>query len=112
MDYHEELRKKLDLFPIGLPLSGDTMRILHLLFSAEDARIAAHVPNPPLMFTADRIARKAGVDKREAAERLDGYRGDDLGSGQDRHGNRQGGRGDGGRKRDLDLTDRRREIAS
>jgi len=72
MDYHEKLRKKLDLFPIGLPRTEETTRILRLLFSEEDARVAANVPMPPLMFTADRIARKAGMDKRGAAERLTG----------------------------------------
>ncbi|MFA6451667.1 MAG: 4Fe-4S binding protein [bacterium] len=72
MDRHEELRKKLDLFPIGLPRAEETMKILRLLFSEEEAGVAAHVPMPPLMFTAERIARKAGVGRKEAAELLAG----------------------------------------
>jgi len=72
MDWHEELRRKLDLFPIGLPRMEETMKILRLLFSEEDARIAAHVPNPPLLFTAKAIAGKAGVYADDAARALRG----------------------------------------
>lgn len=70
MDAHEQLRSKLDLFPIGLPRSAETERMLKLLFSEEDAALAAHVPNPPLLFNADRIADKAGVDRDRAAQGL------------------------------------------
>ncbi len=72
MNYHRESRRKLDLFPIGLPETDETMRVLELLFSEQEARVAAHVPMPPLMFTADRIARKAGMKKAEAARLLAG----------------------------------------
>ena len=67
MDAYEALRKKLDLFPIGLPRSGETLRILELLFSEREAHVASHVPNPPLIFGAARIAAKAGVPREEAA---------------------------------------------
>ncbi len=67
MDYYERLREKLDLFPIGLPKTEDSEKLLKLLFSEEDARVAAEVPNPPLMFTAGRIAGKAGMKKQKVA---------------------------------------------
>jgi Pyruvate/2-oxoacid:ferredoxin oxidoreductase delta subunit len=70
MDAHEQLRKKLDLFPIGLPKSDETDRMLKLLFSDHDARLAMHVPNPPLLFSAERIAARAGVEARAAARGL------------------------------------------
>ena len=70
MDAHEQLRAKLDLFPIGLPKSLETERMLKLLFSDEDAALAAHVPNPPLVFGADRIADRAGMDRAAAARAL------------------------------------------
>lgn len=71
MDHHEELRKKIDLFPIGLPESEESEKMLRLLFSRKDAQIAAHVPLPPLFHTARRIAGKAEIGRREASERLE-----------------------------------------
>lgn len=70
IDDYEKLRRKLDLFPIGLPRSGATMRILQLLFSEQDARVACHVPNPPVMHSAARIAARAGAGEKETAARL------------------------------------------
>ncbi|HOO57268.1 MAG TPA: 4Fe-4S binding protein [bacterium] len=72
MDYYDKLREKLDLFPIGFPDSEDCMKILRVLFSPEEARIASHVPNPPVMLTAGRIARKARAGAGEAERILKG----------------------------------------
>lgn len=70
MNYHEKLREKLDLFPIGLPKTEETMKILRLLFDDEEARIASHVPIPPLFFPAARIAAKTGMDKALVVRKL------------------------------------------
>ncbi len=67
MNHYEKLRGKLDLFPIGLPKTEDSEKLLKLLFSEEDVRVASEVPNPPLMFTAGRIAGKAGINKEKVA---------------------------------------------
>lgn len=70
MNSYEQLRRKFDMFPVGWPDSEETIKILHLLFSEEDARLASFLPLPPLMYTPERAARKAGMDKRDATARL------------------------------------------
>lgn len=70
MNYREELRKKIDLFPLGFPDSFETNKILELLFSDEDARIAAALMLPPAMLSPDRVAKKSGLPRRRVAERL------------------------------------------
>jgi len=70
MDHHEKLREKLDLFPIGLPRQDDVMKLLRILFPGDDARVAASVPNPPIMYGARRIASRAGMNRREVSRRL------------------------------------------
>lgn len=70
MNSYEKLQQKLDLFPLGYPKSAETMRILELMFSEEEALLASVLPLPPLAMTAARAARKARADKNEIAERL------------------------------------------
>ncbi|HOX28821.1 MAG TPA: 4Fe-4S binding protein [bacterium] len=70
MNCYEKLREKLDLFPVGMPKSTEAAELLQLLFGDDDILVASNVPNPPLMFSAKKIARKSGVGKEEAAARL------------------------------------------
>lgn len=70
MEVYEKLRKKLDCFPLGCPDQEEMREILRLLFDEEEARLAAGTPNPPLTYSAARIATRAGADRRDAEERL------------------------------------------
>lgn len=70
MDPYERLRQKLDLFPAGFPRSPETMDMLRLLFSADDADLASRVPNFPLTQPARRIAARTTLSADHAAARL------------------------------------------
>jgi Fe-S-cluster-containing hydrogenase component 2 len=70
MEVYEKLRAKLDCFPLGCPDQEEMREILRLLFDEDEARLAASTPNPPLTYTAAKIADRAGVDRRTAAQRL------------------------------------------
>lgn len=65
MQGYELLREKLDLFPVGFRKQSETDEMLRLLFTEEEALIASHVPMPPIMRPARRIARKAGMNRRQ-----------------------------------------------
>ena len=67
---YEKLRKKLDCFPLGCPDQEEMREILRLLFDREEAWLAAHTPNPPLMHSSRRIAARSGTDPAEAEYRL------------------------------------------
>lgn len=73
MDYYEKLRSKLDLFPIGMPKSEETTKLLGMLFDEHEIRLAAHVPMPPLMLPARRIAAAAGLNRIDSARMLSGF---------------------------------------
>lgn len=70
MNAHERLRRKLDLFPAGMPDCPETAELLRLLFSEDDAALAARVPNFPITQPAPRIAARAGVPAEDAARGL------------------------------------------
>ena len=70
MDHYEKLRKKLDCFPLGFPDQEEMREILRLLFDEDEACLAAATPNPPLTYSAARIATRAGVDRSVAEQQL------------------------------------------
>ena len=78
MDIYQRLARHLDNLPGGYPPteSGVELRILKRLFTPEDAELALHltlIPEEPRV-----IARRAGIDRKEADRRLAGMAGKGL----------------------------------
>ena len=69
MDIYEELRSHLDKTPTGAPEAPEILEILSILFTPEEAKVAAAMPFLPM--TAGRIAERAGVPADDAKERLE-----------------------------------------
>ena len=70
-DPYLKLREFLNRFPIGFPEtpSGIEIKILKKLFSEEEAKIAALLP--PVPQVAAKIAKRIGLDEKEAEEKLE-----------------------------------------
>jgi electron transport complex protein RnfB len=70
-DVYFRLREFLDKLPGGFPPtdSGVEIKILRKLFTPEEAALALHLSEEPEEVSA--IAERAGLDKAEAAERLE-----------------------------------------
>ena len=66
-----KLREFLDHFPIGYPKtsSGIEIKILKRLFSEQEAKIAVYLT--PIPEKISRIARRAGLERKEVEEILD-----------------------------------------
>lgn len=69
MDIYEELREHLDKHPTGAPEAPEILEILSILFTVEEAKVAAAMPFRPK--SAEEIAERAGVSPEEARERLE-----------------------------------------
>ena len=69
MDVYEELREHLDKHPTGAPKAPEILEILSILFSPEEAKVAAAMPFLPM--TAERIAERVGVPAGDAKSRLE-----------------------------------------
>jgi ferredoxin len=67
---YEELTRRLNRFPVGAPPSDLLYRILSLLFTEDEAQLAAKLPVTP--FTAEQAARAWKTSPREAERILDG----------------------------------------
>lgn len=66
---YRKLQKRLDKNPIGAPESATLYEILAMLFTEEEARIAARMP---FMFSSTRkVARILGMDEGEAQKKLE-----------------------------------------
>lgn len=59
MDVYEQLRTKLAAHPMGAPGRKSIQEILHMLFTAQEAELAVHVPFKPTRDTE--IAQRAGL---------------------------------------------------
>jgi Pyruvate/2-oxoacid:ferredoxin oxidoreductase delta subunit/DNA-binding transcriptional ArsR family regulator len=69
VDIYEELRRHLDKHPTGAPEAPEILEILTILFTAEEAKVAAAMPFRPK--SAEEIAERAGVSPEEAKARLE-----------------------------------------
>jgi ferredoxin len=58
---YRRLRKRLDRMPVGAPRSRSLFEILSILFSEEEAAVAAKMPQKPA--SVDKISRYTGVDE-------------------------------------------------
>jgi Pyruvate/2-oxoacid:ferredoxin oxidoreductase delta subunit len=67
---HRDLQQHLDRCQTGFPESPQTMRILELLFTREEAELVARLPFRPR--TARFIARRVGQPEAEIQSRLEG----------------------------------------
>jgi ferredoxin len=68
MDYYEQYREIIDTHPSGAPASPALTEILHILFTPEEIRVAAHMNF--LMKKADDIAAKAALPLEKVSELL------------------------------------------
>jgi len=68
-DVYEKLRELLDRHPFGCPPAPEINKILKILFTEEEARVALGLGFLP--FTVEQIAKKSGVEPKEAKERLE-----------------------------------------
>lgn len=66
---YEELRELLDTHPLGCPPAPEIIEILKILFNEEEARVALGLGFIP--FAVDQIARRAGMDPKEAELHLE-----------------------------------------
>ena len=66
---YEKLRDLLDRHPFGCPPAPEINKILRILFTEEEARVALGLGFLP--FTVEQIAKKSGVEPKEAKERLE-----------------------------------------
>lgn len=65
MDAYENLQKRMNLYPIGLPKSKESIEILKTLFNQEEAKVALSLPLLPLMFSVDKIAKRSRMNKEK-----------------------------------------------
>jgi len=68
-DVYEKLRELLDRHPFGCPPAPEINKILKILFTEEEARVTLGLGFIP--FTVEQIAKKSGVEPKEAKERLE-----------------------------------------
>jgi len=66
---YRDLRERLDKYPVGAPESKHLYEILRLLFSDEQARLAADMPMKPA--TASGIARRAKMSESKVTDMLE-----------------------------------------
>jgi ferredoxin len=64
-----ELRRRLDKYPVGAPDSEQIYEILRLVFSEEEARLAAQMPMMPAGLKE--ISRRTGLDAATLQTRLE-----------------------------------------
>lgn len=69
MDNYEKLRQILDTHPSGAPKSEAFDKILKILFTPEEVKIAVHMNFSPK--PTDEIAKKAGISEKEVSKRLE-----------------------------------------
>ncbi|MBN2284249.1 MAG: 4Fe-4S binding protein [Deltaproteobacteria bacterium] len=68
-DVYRQLRKKLDMYPIGFPESDEAYAILQVLFTPEEAEFALKLPMMDMKL--DDIAASLGEGPDEVRKRLD-----------------------------------------
>jgi hypothetical protein len=68
-DYYEILRSMLDAHPSGAPPSPAIDKILHLLFTEEEVKVAVHMSFRAMILPE--IARGAGLSEEEMQRHLD-----------------------------------------
>lgn len=69
MDFYEKLRQRLDVNQAGAPPSAFIDRILRILFTPEEAKIACHLTF--VLQPLDKIAQKTGMDEVPLKEILE-----------------------------------------
>lgn len=70
MEVYEQLRAKLATHPMGAPERDSILKILQLLFTAEEATLALHLPFKPARDTD--IAQRAGLPVEEVVTLCEG----------------------------------------
>lgn len=68
-DVYEKLRELLDRHPFGCPPAPEINKILKILFTEEEARVALGLGFRP--FSVEQIAKRSEVEPKEAKERLE-----------------------------------------
>lgn len=69
-DPYETLRRKLNMYPIGMPAGETAMEILRTLFTPEEAGVAAVLQPLPFFKDAGKVAAQAGLSAETAQATL------------------------------------------
>ena len=66
---YDKLRELLDTHPVGCPYSPEIIKILKILFTEDEVKIAVGLGFRP--FTIDEISQRTGVEPKEAHDHLE-----------------------------------------
>ncbi len=65
MDFYQALADKLDQYPTGAPKTEHLDKILKILFTEEEAKIASQLPLQPFREPISKLSEKLGIEKEK-----------------------------------------------